>query len=81
MNKKAQTGRIFIAWVVVALGFAFFLTFFLELLNQRIFIPIAKFLRFKKDDTEKVSEEVDKILGGNSEDKTKGKKKNNTKSK
>jgi len=79
MNKKAQTGRIFIAWVVVALGVAFFLTFFWELLNQRIFIPIAKFLRFKKDDTEEVSEEVEKILGGDSEGKAK--KKSNTKSK
>jgi hypothetical protein len=76
MNKKGQVGRVFIAWIIVALGIAFFSTFFWETLNQRIFIPIARWVRFKKDDTEKVSEEVEKILGEDVD-----KKKSNTKSK
>jgi hypothetical protein len=76
MNKKAQLGRIFFAFILVAFGIAVFFTFFWETLNQRLFIPMAKWLRFKKDDTKKVEKEVTKILGEEDAKKTKGKKKN-----
>jgi hypothetical protein len=73
MNKKAQVGRVFVAWIVVALMGAFFLTFFWETLNQRLFIPIARWLRFKKDDTERVEKKVEEILGENVKTKNKAK--------
>lgn len=63
MNKKGQLGRVLFAWIIIAFGSAFAVMFCWNTLNQRIFIPIAKWLRFKKDDTERVEKEVKEILG------------------
>jgi len=61
--------RILFAFFLGSLFIAFLGSFMWNTLNQRLFIPLARWLRFKIDDTKKVQKEVDKIMGGDDDAK------------
>lgn len=81
MNKKGQVGRVFLALFLISFGVALFVMAFWGTFNQRVFIPIARWLKFKVDDTEKVQEKVDEILGEDNGKKTEKKSKKSQKEK
>lgn len=70
--------RIFLVYLVASFFISIVIVLFWGTLNQRIFIPMARWLRFKRDDTKMVNEKVSDILkedkvGGDGKSKTTGK--------